>query len=240
MPPLNANFRRYKMAQAGKMLNRDDMVKVLRQGGGVGYGGRVITKESDLPTEAELVQNDPARAAEVAEQLRQSIQALQQQLATVDSLTGNSETRDSEVSPLSAEELQVLAQRAARAGAASPLAGTDGSFLNDDELGAASVEELHPARGAEPTSKEDFGSSSGTDFESDGGNQNSFGLGTRALSASVNTTIEDVRQAANEGVTAQAKETPKPSSRQAAKKAETKPESKPAPRASSSDLVEGK
>ncbi len=65
------------------LLSRQDMEALLLQGGSVLYRGRVITREVDLPTLAELAQGDPVAETAAVATLQEQIDRLQAQLATL-------------------------------------------------------------------------------------------------------------------------------------------------------------
>jgi hypothetical protein len=75
------------------MLSRDEMVKIIAGGGSVLHGGRIISREADLPSEADLAQGDPARAADVAADLQAQIAALQAQVAQLQAPTPTKEPK---------------------------------------------------------------------------------------------------------------------------------------------------
>lgn len=65
-------------------LTRQEMERIItEERGSVLVNGRIISKVSDLPSDADLAGNDPDRRAAVADSLQAQIAALQAQLATL-------------------------------------------------------------------------------------------------------------------------------------------------------------
>lgn len=222
-----------------KSLTRSDMLQIIRQRGSVEYDGRLISDEESLPSEADLVGNDPARAAEVAEQIRSEIAALQQQYAKLEGLRATQDSLSSGSPAQSQEDLENMARLAARAGGSTPLGFRVGdSFLNDNEQGAATSEEVHPARIAPSDTQENFGDS-GVGSGSLVGSTDTFGL-----SQQVEGSVSASRDAANESVKVGLQgfgNTEKGSSKASSKKEVAREEKKAATRSSSAtDLTEGK
>ncbi len=62
-------------------LTHEQMIATVRRGEGVMHNGRVITKEAELPTPAELAQGDPAAEANTLAALQQQMTDLQAQMA---------------------------------------------------------------------------------------------------------------------------------------------------------------
>ena len=58
-------------------LSRDEMLKVLQDGGYVLFRGQLITSEKHLPSDAVLAKGDPAKTAAAAEAIDAQIKALQ-------------------------------------------------------------------------------------------------------------------------------------------------------------------
>lgn len=63
------------------MLSRQEMERVIQQGGAVLYRGRSIARVQDLPSEAELAQGDPQAELQAAANLQTQMAELQRQLA---------------------------------------------------------------------------------------------------------------------------------------------------------------
>lgn len=61
------------------MLSRDQMEQVIRSGGSVLHGGRLIGRVEQLPTDADLARGNPAQEALAAQALEAQIAALQAQ-----------------------------------------------------------------------------------------------------------------------------------------------------------------
>lgn len=68
------------------VMSRDDMMKVLRDGGSVLHGGRIIAHEHDLPTEADLARHsgNADQVAAAKEALLARKKALDAELAALD------------------------------------------------------------------------------------------------------------------------------------------------------------
>lgn len=64
-------------------LTRGQMEQAIREGGSVLYGGQVITRIDHLPSEAELAKGDADKEAAAASDLQALIDALQAQLASL-------------------------------------------------------------------------------------------------------------------------------------------------------------
>lgn len=58
------------------MLTRDEMAAIIKGHGSVLYAGRIISREQDLPSEADLAAGNPDRAAAVAADLQAQIDRL--------------------------------------------------------------------------------------------------------------------------------------------------------------------
>jgi hypothetical protein len=63
------------------MLSRNEMEQVIRNGGSVLHGGRILTKMEHLPTDADLAVGNPEQEAQAAAALEAQIVALQAQHA---------------------------------------------------------------------------------------------------------------------------------------------------------------
>ena len=66
-------------------LTRGEMEQVIRSGGSVLYGGRILTKVEHLPAAEQLAGDDPARLADAAAELDAQIAALQARRAALGS-----------------------------------------------------------------------------------------------------------------------------------------------------------
>lgn len=64
-------------------LTREGMERVIKDGGSVMLGHRLVTRVDDLPSEAQLAQGDAVRAKAAAERIQAQIAALQADLAMV-------------------------------------------------------------------------------------------------------------------------------------------------------------
>lgn len=62
------------------MLTRAEMEQVIREGGSVLHGGRLISQVEQLPSAADLAQGDPVAESAVANALQEQIANLQAQL----------------------------------------------------------------------------------------------------------------------------------------------------------------
>ena len=67
------------------VLSREDMERIIREGGSVLYGGRTIVRVEDLPGAVELVGDDTAQREAVAAALDAQIAALTAQRARLGS-----------------------------------------------------------------------------------------------------------------------------------------------------------
>jgi hypothetical protein len=65
---------------AARTISRAQMERAIREGGSVLYGGRVISRAEQLPSEAELAQGDPDAEAEAQANLQAQMAALQAQM----------------------------------------------------------------------------------------------------------------------------------------------------------------
>lgn len=61
------------------VLSRNQMEQVIRNGGSVLVGGRIITKVEHLPTDADLAAGNPEQEQAVISDLSDRIKALEQQ-----------------------------------------------------------------------------------------------------------------------------------------------------------------
>jgi hypothetical protein len=61
------------------VLSRNQMEQVIRNGGSVLVGGRIITKAEHLPTDADLAKGNPEQEQQVLATLQEQIAALQRQ-----------------------------------------------------------------------------------------------------------------------------------------------------------------
>lgn len=79
-------------------LTRAEMEQVIREGGSVKHGGRIISRLEHLPSDADLAKGDPAKEAKAAGDLQAQIDQLQQQLAGLQAIRepGADQSQDSE------------------------------------------------------------------------------------------------------------------------------------------------
>lgn len=83
------------------------MKETIKGGGGVMYQGMIITKEGDLPDEAELVEGDTAAAEAASQALQAQIGALSAQVAAIE----RAKTSTSKAGTAAAEEKHVTPKR---------------------------------------------------------------------------------------------------------------------------------
>ena len=69
-------------------LTREQMEQVIRGGGSVKHGGRIISTVEGLPSKADLAKGDPAKERAAAGDLQAQIDQLQQQLAGLQASQG--------------------------------------------------------------------------------------------------------------------------------------------------------
>ena len=67
------------------MLTRAEMEQVIKDGGSVMYGGRVLNRAEHLPSEAELAQGNPAAEAAAESNLMAEADRISQQLQLLQS-----------------------------------------------------------------------------------------------------------------------------------------------------------
>jgi hypothetical protein len=63
------------------MLNREDMIKIIKEGGSVMYNGEVYNNVEKLPSEASMAKGDKVREAAARQSLKAQIEAANKQLA---------------------------------------------------------------------------------------------------------------------------------------------------------------
>ena len=86
-------------------LTREQMEQVIRGGGSVKHGGRIISTVEGLPSKADLAKGDPAKERAAAGDLQAQIDQLQQQLAGLQASQGQQEgPAEAELSKLSPED----------------------------------------------------------------------------------------------------------------------------------------
>jgi septal ring factor EnvC (AmiA/AmiB activator) len=141
---------------------REHLVKAIREGGAVLHGGRLIEKVEDLPSEAELVQGDPAKEQAAAENLDAQIQALVEQknrlarqqeeskkAAEAAQKAGEQQRQADEKAQKEADARKAEAQKAAQASAASKPAQATAA-ASEDAVGAAGGRETASAKSQPP------------------------------------------------------------------------------------------
>jgi hypothetical protein len=81
-------------------LSREEMERVIREGGSVLYQGRIVARVEDLPNEVDLAQGDAEKQAAVRAAIDAQITALTAQRAQLDSATpATEEQQEGEPSP---------------------------------------------------------------------------------------------------------------------------------------------
>jgi hypothetical protein len=131
-------------------LTRDDMARVLANGGSVLYGGRLITRERDLPSAADLAGDDPVQQARAQAALQQQIAALQEQVAQLQQAEPQGAGHESSPDDHVFTEIVgwELTRRLIAAGYGSPYAvdrATDAQLLAVEGVGAATLKKLRAA-----------------------------------------------------------------------------------------------
>jgi hypothetical protein len=146
------------------MLSRNQMEQVIRSGGSVLHGGRILTKPEHLPTDADLAVGNPEQEALAAAALEAQIAALQ---AQHDRLTQSRMPKTGTVAPspespptlqgtvqpppaLADTVGQELADRLAAAGYGTPeaaAAASDEQLRAVEGVGPKTIERLRAAYG---------------------------------------------------------------------------------------------